>query len=287
MRRILGLAIASSLVAATPVAAQQQPPALGAPGQRTVWTAADKHGFGTAHTRASELWFTLRQRELTEVYYPDLGTPALRELQFAVASGARVQRETDVATGTVRRDAGLAYTQTTRDPRGRWRAAQALRGRSAPQRAAGAGQPALARRPAPPALPARRSRPLQRRRRRPRRDARRRAAELGSRRRAVAAGAAGADRRQQRLRRPARAVAEPAAARHARDGDRRDPRRQRRPARRDRARRPPRQPLADAGARLRARPRAGRPRRERGSSRALRAHRSPPGRRLARVPATA
>ena len=118
---IAAAAIAASLAAAASAdAAQQQPQAAGAPGLRTVWTAADKHGFGTAHTRASEVWFTLRQRELTEVYYPDLGTPALRELQFAVASGGRVQRETDVATGAVSRGAGLAYTQTTRDPRGRW-----------------------------------------------------------------------------------------------------------------------------------------------------------------------
>ncbi len=139
MRRSFGIAMLVALCAAAPaVAAQQQPPAVGAPGQRTVWTAADKHGFGTAHARASELWFTLRQRELTEVYWPDLGTPALRELQFAVASGARVQRETDVATGAVRRDAGLAYHADDARPGRPLAAAQALRGRSAPQRAAGA-----------------------------------------------------------------------------------------------------------------------------------------------------
>src|ERR671916_1940206 len=52
-------------------------PAPGAPGEPAVWTEADKDGFGTAHSRRSKVWHTLDDGELTEVFYPDIDTPAL------------------------------------------------------------------------------------------------------------------------------------------------------------------------------------------------------------------
>jgi len=62
--------------------------APGAPGAAATWTPADKHGFGTATGTASKVWYTLEHGELTEVYYPDLGTPSLRDLQFIVTDGS-------------------------------------------------------------------------------------------------------------------------------------------------------------------------------------------------------
>jgi glucoamylase len=54
-------------------------PAPGAPGDAAQWTDGDKDGFSTATTLASKVWHTLDDGELTEVYYPDLGTtPAAR-----------------------------------------------------------------------------------------------------------------------------------------------------------------------------------------------------------------
>ena len=61
--------------------------APGAPGEHAGWTPANKDGFGTAKNRESLVWFTLAQGELTEVYYPDLSTPAVRDLQFIVSDG--------------------------------------------------------------------------------------------------------------------------------------------------------------------------------------------------------
>ncbi len=91
MIRFLALAL-TLVTASTAVAA---PPPAGAPGDRHTWTAADKHGFGTATQLGSRTWFTLRSAELTEVYYPDLGTPSLRQLEFVVSDGQRfVDRET-------------------------------------------------------------------------------------------------------------------------------------------------------------------------------------------------
>jgi len=67
-------------------------PAL-AVGTKSTWAPADKHGFGTSRQAASTVWFTLRQASLSEVYYPSLGTPSFRGLQFAVVDGKHVDRE--------------------------------------------------------------------------------------------------------------------------------------------------------------------------------------------------
>src|SRR3954447_19676924 len=61
--------------------------APGAPGQKTVWAEADKDGFGTTTTTRSKVWHTLDDGILTEVYYPNLGTPSVRDLQFIVSDG--------------------------------------------------------------------------------------------------------------------------------------------------------------------------------------------------------
>jgi glucoamylase len=87
------LSVCAGLCVGGPAQAKQ--PAPGAPGAIHVWAPADKHGFGTAQQLASRTWFTLRQGSLSEVYYPDLSTPAFRGLQFAVADGrGLLQRET-------------------------------------------------------------------------------------------------------------------------------------------------------------------------------------------------
>src|SRR5215211_4511877 len=77
------------------VSAEGNEPAPGAPGARHTWAPADKHGFGTAHQLGGNAYFTLRQASLTEIYYPDLSTPAFRGLQFAVTDGKTfLDRET-------------------------------------------------------------------------------------------------------------------------------------------------------------------------------------------------
>lgn len=44
---------------------------------------------------SSNVWFTLRAASLTEAYFPDLSTPSLRDLQFAVTDGRSfLDRET-------------------------------------------------------------------------------------------------------------------------------------------------------------------------------------------------
>ena len=121
--RLVGVAAAIALVA--PAGAQAMTGvAPGAPGARALWTAGNKDGFGTSTTLASKVWYTLNGGELTEVYYPNLGTPAVRDLQFVVTDGKSwVARETDGTDHAVRLtdSRSLSYQQINTDPQGRYR----------------------------------------------------------------------------------------------------------------------------------------------------------------------
>jgi glucoamylase len=122
MRLVPMLAIAGLLIAAPAAGARSAAPKP--PGGKPTWAKADKHGFGTSATRASWVWFTLRDREMTEVYYPDLGTPSIRDMEFAVTrpgTSMSVDRETVDGVGVVERLDGLNYRQTVTDRAGRWR----------------------------------------------------------------------------------------------------------------------------------------------------------------------
>ena len=90
---------AALLVGPLPTASGAGGEAPGAPGQVANWTPGNKDGFGTSKTLASKVWFTLGDRELTEVYSPDVGTPSARDLQFVVSDGsAFTENERDDAT---------------------------------------------------------------------------------------------------------------------------------------------------------------------------------------------
>ena len=77
---------------------------------------------GEQAVRAS-LVLTLREGQLRQVYYPDLGTPALRDMEFVVTDGhGLVERSTDSGSRTVAPDPKVpAYRQEDTSPSGRWR----------------------------------------------------------------------------------------------------------------------------------------------------------------------
>ncbi|HEX6255417.1 MAG TPA: hypothetical protein VFZ70_06360, partial [Euzebyales bacterium] len=81
---LIAAMLASPAVADTPLATGVAP---GAPGDPPSWTEADKDGFATAESLKSRVWHTLDDGRLTEVYFPDLGTPSVRDLQFIVSDG--------------------------------------------------------------------------------------------------------------------------------------------------------------------------------------------------------
>ncbi|RJL25206.1 glucoamylase [Bailinhaonella thermotolerans] len=98
--------------------------APGAPGARPAWTPADKTGYGTSRTLGSKVWFTLRDGALSEVYYPDLGTPSVREMRFVVSDGTGfTEREGEATRGSTTLVDGraLVYRQTNTARSGKWR----------------------------------------------------------------------------------------------------------------------------------------------------------------------
>jgi glucoamylase len=86
------------------------------------WTEADKDGYGTSTTTQSKVWHTLDDGRLTEVFYPDLGTPSVRSLEFTVSQGAFSQRDSQAQNRSVQLvdSRSLTYRQVNEEP-GRYR----------------------------------------------------------------------------------------------------------------------------------------------------------------------
>jgi glucoamylase len=112
------------LAMVVPAVAAPSSVAPGAPGAAAVWTPADKQGFGTAATLASKVWYTLEHGELTEVFYPDLGTPSLRDLQLIVTDGqtfADLERDATISRTRLVDPRSLTYQQVNTASSGQYR----------------------------------------------------------------------------------------------------------------------------------------------------------------------
>lgn len=67
--------------------------AFGKPGIEPRWTHGSKDGVGTAYSGDSLVWFTIWSGCLTEVYYPTIDTPQIRDLQYLITDGKTFFRE--------------------------------------------------------------------------------------------------------------------------------------------------------------------------------------------------
>ena len=75
--------------------------AFGGPGIHPRWAHGNKEGVGTAYSADSKLWFTMWRGIVTEVYYPLIDHPQVRDLGFLVTDGETyfaVERRTLVST---------------------------------------------------------------------------------------------------------------------------------------------------------------------------------------------
>ncbi|SAK93567.1 glucan 1,4-a-glucosidase [Caballeronia hypogeia] len=63
-------------------------PAPGAPGNPLSWCRADKDAVGTAYSLSSQVWYTAAGGILTEIYFPDVDTPQVRDFQLIITDGA-------------------------------------------------------------------------------------------------------------------------------------------------------------------------------------------------------
>ena len=97
--------------------------APGAPGTAATWALGDHDGFGTARGTTSKVWYTLRGGKLTDVYYPRIDTPSIRDSQFVVAGKGFTDREDRDARSKVELvdSRSLVYRVTTTAKSGKWR----------------------------------------------------------------------------------------------------------------------------------------------------------------------
>jgi len=98
--------------------------AFGKPGIEPRWTQGNKDGIGTAYSATSRIWFTLWNGAVTEVYYPTIDRPQIRDLQYLVSDNESFfQEEKRHLRSETRRlsDHSLAYQIINTDPEGRYR----------------------------------------------------------------------------------------------------------------------------------------------------------------------
>ena len=115
--------LVGTMLVAKPADAQSSG-APGGPGEKTTFTQADKDGFGTSTTENSKVWYTLDDGRLTEVYYPNLSTPSVRDLQFVVSDGTSfADLESEATDRQVRLvdEHALVYQQINTDKDGEYR----------------------------------------------------------------------------------------------------------------------------------------------------------------------
>jgi len=99
------------------------PAATGAPGIEPRWTHSAKDIIGTAYSTSSRIWFTVSRGVLSEIYFPTLDRPQIRDLQFLVTDGESFFHDAhrNLATKTeYLGEHGLGVRITNSDPAGRY-----------------------------------------------------------------------------------------------------------------------------------------------------------------------
>ena len=97
--------------------------AFGKPGIEPRWAHSNKVGAGTAYSSSSHLWFTVWDGIVTEVFFPTVDRPQMRDMGFLISDGAMFLHEEkrDLILTTERiSDHALGYTCVNADPAGRY-----------------------------------------------------------------------------------------------------------------------------------------------------------------------
>ena len=91
------------------MSAQSNEEAFGRPGAPPTWAHGDKDGVGTAYAVASRLWYTVWNGIVTEVYFPTVDRPQIRDLQYVFCDGSSVEDETLLHTVVEALGTSLGY----------------------------------------------------------------------------------------------------------------------------------------------------------------------------------
>ena len=98
-------------------------PAPGGPGIEPRWTGGAKDAVGTAYAISSRIWYTLANGVNTEIYYPTIDCPQVRDLQYMVSDEETFfhdERRNTISTIEVIDRGALGYKVTNTDPDGRY-----------------------------------------------------------------------------------------------------------------------------------------------------------------------
>jgi glucoamylase len=97
--------------------------AFGGPGMRPGWTHSNKSGVGTAYSTSSRLWFTTWKGIVTEVSFPTIDRPQLRDVQYLITDGKSFfheeKRHFDFDIERISEET-LGYRVTNTEPAGRY-----------------------------------------------------------------------------------------------------------------------------------------------------------------------
>ena len=97
--------------------------APGGPGIEPRWTRGAKAAVGTAYSTSSRVWYTLDYGCVTEVYYPTIDSPQIRDLQFLVTDGESFfhdERRNFISGVDCVAEAALGFEVTNREKEGRY-----------------------------------------------------------------------------------------------------------------------------------------------------------------------
>jgi glucoamylase len=97
--------------------------AFGWPGLEPRWTNGNKDGVGTAYSADSRVWFTILDGILTEIFWPTVDSPQVRDLQYLITDGETLfkeERRDLISTVELGAAYGLGYRIASGDPEGRY-----------------------------------------------------------------------------------------------------------------------------------------------------------------------
>ena len=98
-------------------------PAPGRPGIEPRWTAGAKEAVGTAYSVSNRLWYTIANGVTTEIYYPTIDMPQVRDLQYMVSDGETFfhdERRNTTSKVEAIDPAALGFRVINSDPEGRY-----------------------------------------------------------------------------------------------------------------------------------------------------------------------
>ena len=98
--------------------------APGGPGIEPRWTRGAKVAVGTAYSTSSRIWYTHDSGCVTEVYYPTIDTPQVRDLQFLFTDGKTFfhdeRRSLCTQVDCISETVSLGFEVTSREKEGRY-----------------------------------------------------------------------------------------------------------------------------------------------------------------------